>query len=311
MKENKILITGGSGMIGSALREIIPNAQFVSSKEYDLTIEDECIRMFEEKSPEWVIHLAARVGGVKANHSYLADFYSENILINTHVLKCAAKRNVKKMLSMMSTCVYPAQTTYPLREENIHKGEPHWTNFAYAYAKRMLDAHSRACREQYGSNFITAIPNNMYGKNDNFHLEDSHVIPAMIRKMHEAKLRNEPVELWGDGKPIREFTYAKDIAKIILFLMEEYNEPNPINIGNTDSLSIGELANCIKNIVGLEQSIKWNNNQLSGQQKKPSTNDRLIGIGFNKSEYTKIETGLLETYDWFSKKYPNIRGYKK
>lgn len=311
MQENKILVTGGSGMVGYALREFIPDAQFVSSSQFNLKDKIQCAAMFDKYKPDWVIHLAARVGGVKANHSYLADFYSENILINTHVLNCAAKRNVKKMLSMMSTCVYPAQTTYPLKEENIHKGEPHWTNFAYAYAKRMLDAHSRACREQYGSNFITAIPNNMYGKNDNFHLEDSHVVPAMIRKMHEAKLRNEPVELWGDGKPIREFTYAKDVAKIILFLMEEYNEPNPINIGNTDSLSIGDLAHSIKNIVGLKQPIEWNSNQLSGQYKKPSTNDRLVGIGFNKDEYTKIETGLLETYNWFCKNYPNIRGYKK
>ena len=311
MQENKILVTGGSGMVGYALREFIPDAQFISSSQFNLKDEIQCGAMFDKYKPDWVIHLAARVGGVKANHSYLADFYSENILINTHVLNCAAKRNVKKMLSMMSTCVYPAQTTYPLKEENIHKGEPHWTNFAYAYAKRMLDAHSRACREQYGSNFITAIPNNMYGKNDNFHLEDSHVIPAMIRKMHEAKLRNTSVELWGDGKPIREFTYARDIAKIILFLMDEYNEPDPINIGNTDSLSIGNLAASIKSVVGLEHPIEWNSDQLSGQHKKPSTNDRLINIGFNKSEYTKIETGLSETYDWFCKNYPNIRGYKK
>lgn len=311
MKEDKLLVTGGSGMVGKSLQEIVPNANFVSSKQYDLREYSQCASMFEKYKPESVIHLAARVGGVKANHSYLADFYNDNILINTNVLKCAAKYNVKKLLSMLSTCVYPASTTYPLEEKNIHLGEPHWTNFAYAYAKRMLDVQSRAYRQQYGSNFITVVPNNMYGKYDNFDLEDSHVIPAMIRKMHEAKINNTNVELWGDGSPIREFTYVGDIARVVLFLLENYDGEHPINIGNTSSLSIKDLANLIHKIMDLKTDINWNISELSGQHKKPSSNANLESLGFPLSSYTNIEKGLLETCEWFKNSYPNIRGYKK
>ena len=310
MQENKILVTGGSGMVGRALQEIIPKAHFISSGQYDLRDEPQCAAMFEKYNPQQVIHLAARVGGVKANHSYLADFYTDNILINTHVLKHAAKRNVDKLLSMLSTCVYPASTTYPLEEKNIHLGEPHWTNFSYAYAKRMLDVQSRAYRQQYGCNFITAIPNNMYGKHDNFDLEDSHVIPAMIRKMYEAKIHNQDVELWGDGSPIREFTCAKDIAYIILFLLKNYSGETPINIGNTDSLSIYDLADTVKQIMGLKGNIKWNDSELKGQHKKPSSNNKLLKLGFSPDTYTPIKVGLNEVCEWFKKTYPDIRGFK-
>lgn len=310
MKKEKILVTGGSGMIGSALREELPYAIYVSSREYDLTDIEQCESMFEKHKPKYVFHLAARVGGVKANYDYLADFYDDNILINTNVLKCASKFNVQKLLSMLSTCVYPANTNYPLVEKNIHCGEPHWTNFAYAYAKRMLDVQSRSYRKQYGCNFITAVPNNMYGINDNFHLEDSHVIPAMIRKIHEAKLSNSNVNLWGDGTPIREFTYSRDIAKIIIFLMENYNGPDPINIGNTKSISILDLALTLKKIIGLKSDIIWDTTKLSGQHKKPSSNKKLLETGFDIETYTPIKEGLSETYEWFQNTYPNVRGYK-
>ena len=310
MKNERILVTGGSGMIGSALKNEIPNAIFVSSSDFDLRDSKQCSEMFKIHRPEYVIHLAARVGGVKANYKYLGEFYHDNILINTNVLKCASKLKVKKLLSMLSTCVYPAATEYPLIEENIHQGEPHWTNFAYAYAKRMLDVQSRAYRKQHNCNFITAIPNNMYGINDNFHLEDSHVIPAMIRKIHEAKINNSTVELWGDGSPIREFTYSQDIAKIILFLLENYNGEKPINIGNVQSISIKELALTIKEIVGLSSEIKWDTTKLSGQYKKPSSNKKLLDLGFSHKDYTPIDVGLRETYRWFKDVYPKVRGYK-
>ena len=183
-----ILVTGGTGMVGVALQKLIPDAIFIGSKHFDLKSKEEVSKMFAYYEPEYVIHLAAKVGGVKANKDFLADFYYDNIMINTNVLECAKDYKVKKLLSLLSTCIYPDSVCYPLLEKNIHEGEPHESNFAYAYAKRMLDVQSRAYREQHGCNFITAVPNNLFGENDNFDYNNSHVIPAIIRKIYEAKL---------------------------------------------------------------------------------------------------------------------------
>ena len=204
-------------MVGSAFRDLAPDAIFISSDHCDLRSSSQAKSLFNTTKPDYVIHLAAKVGGVKANTEYLGDFYRENLLINTNVLECCRVNDVKKVVSLLSTCVYPDNVSYPLTEEQIHNGEPHPSNFAYAYAKRMLDVQSRSYRKQYGCSFITAIPNNLYGPHDNFHLEDSHVIPAMIRKIWEAKLKNENVILWGDGTPLREFTYSEDVGKILFY----------------------------------------------------------------------------------------------
>ena len=154
----------------------------------------------------------------------LADFYTENMKINTNILHGAYTHNVTKVVSLLSTCVYPDKASYPLTEEQIHNGSPHKSNYAYAYAKRMLDIQSQAYHDQYGCNFVTAVPNNLYGEHDNFHLKDSHVIPAMIRKMYEAKETQTDVVLWGDGSPLREFTYSPDLAQILLFVLENYDK---------------------------------------------------------------------------------------
>ena len=175
MKTEKILITGGSGMVGYALRRIIPDAIFVSSKNFDLRSVEQTETMFAMYEPEQVIHLAAKVGGIKANMENLGDFYRDNIMINTNILESARKYKTGKVLSLLSTCIYPDKVSYPLTEEQIHKGPPHQSNYAYAHAKRMLDVQSRAYRAQHGCNFITAIPNNLYGENDNF--EDSNKSP--------------------------------------------------------------------------------------------------------------------------------------
>jgi GDP-L-fucose synthase len=215
-----ILVTGGSGMVGRALQDVMPNAHYVSSKDCDLRNKEEVFDLFKVGGYTGVIHLASRVGGVKSNTDYIGEFFYENILINTNVLEASRKFEVEKVLSLLSTCIYPDNANYPLTEDQIHNGKPHKSNFGYAHAKRMLDVQSRAYRQQYGSNFITAVPNNLFGKHDNFDLNDSHVIPAIMRKMHEAKLNNTHVELWGDGKPLREFTYAGDLAKILKLVYE-------------------------------------------------------------------------------------------
>jgi len=295
-------------MVGHALRRIIPDAIFVSSKNFDLRSVEQTETMFAMYEPEQVIHLAAKVGGIKANMENLGDFYRDNIMINTNILESARKYKTGKVLSLLSTCIYPDKVSYPLTEEQIHKGPPHQSNYAYAHAKRMLDVQSRAYRAQYGCNFITAIPNNLYGENDNYDLEDSHVIPAIMHKMHLAKQQGGSVTLWGDGSPLREFTYSKDLAEILLFLLEHYDDPQPINVGNTGEHSIKEVAELIAAYVDYDNQIDWDTSKPAGQLRKPSSNKRLLELGWRQSMYTDFKVSLLAACDWFTTNYPNIRG---
>lgn len=305
----KILITGGTGMVGSAFQKVKTNHDLVlvGSKQYDLTSADSTWRMFEDINPDAVIHLAAKVGGVKGNTDYIADFFYDNIMINTNLLNIAKDQKVKKVVSLLSTCVYPNDVTYPLTEDQIHNGEPHQSNFGYAYAKRMLDVHSRALRHQYGCNYVTAIPNNMYGPNDSYDLLNGHVIPAIIRKIWEAKLLNRAPTFWGDGSSLREFSYAPDIAKTLLWMVENYNQSIPLNIGGTGESSILDIVNKVKKIIGYKHSINWDSTMPKGQFRKPSSNKtfKSLNPGF---EYTDIDTGLQLTCQWFMENYPNVRG---
>ena len=297
------LVTGGSGMVGSAFKSIVPNAEYITKEQlhdFSYIIKDKLI-----------IHLAAKVGGVKANTEFISDFYTYNSEINQKVLDYARIGRAKKVVSLLSTCVYPdaPYVTYPLTEDQLHMGPPHSSNFGYAYAKRMVDVMSRAYRQQYGCNFITAIPNNLYGKNDNFDLENSHVIPALIRKIWEAKINNKPeVEVWGDGSPLREFTYSEDIAKILLFLLDNYDQPEPINIGNTEEYSIKEVTDTLCELLEYDGRIFWNATKPSGQHRKPSSNQKLINLGWKEQNYTPLKQGLKKTCEWFKITYPNIRG---
>jgi len=311
MKEQKILITGGTGMIGSAFKRQLPSAEYPNRIE----LQDMQKNVFEREEfvGKYVIHLAASVGGVQANIDKVADFYIENSVLNEKFLHSCYHGGVKKLVSVLSTCVYPdaPYVNYPLTEEQLHLGPPHDSNFGYAYAKRMIDVMSRAFRKQYGCDFITVIPNNLYGENDNFDLHDSHVVPALIRKVWEAKVNNvNHVECWGDGSPLREFTYSEDIVEIILFLMKEYNEPEPINIGNTDEYSIKEVVELICKILEYKGQIVWHTNKPSGQHRKPSSNQKLLDLGWRKEDYTPLDVGLEKTCDWFVKNYPNVRGVK-
>ena len=304
---SKILVTGGSGMIGMALQERL-DAVYVSSKDYDLRKPEQCRKMYEDHKPDQVIHLAAKVGGIKANKDGLADFYYENIMINTNVLHYAKEFGVKKALSFLSTCIYPDASTYPLSEENIHDGEPHVSNFAYAHVKRMLDVQSRAYRKQHGCNFITASPNNLFGKNDNFDLDNSHVLPAIIRKVYEAKLNNTKVFLWGDGSPLREFTYSEDVAEIIIFLMKNYDGDRPINIGSTKEYSIKQVAEMVCEVFNYQGQIEWQINSYRGQFRKPSNMSKLFNLGWSEDNFTDFKQALYAVCNWFERNYPNVRG---
>jgi GDP-L-fucose synthase len=298
-----LIITGGTGMVGSAIKHNYPQAEYLDRKSFhDLS--------FSVKGKN-IIHLAAKVGGVKANTDEIADFYYVNSIINQKLLNHAFIGGANKVVSLLSTCVYPEEQyiTYPLTEDQLHLGPPHPSNFGYAYAKRMVDVMSRAYRQQYGCNFITAIPNNLYGENDNFDLENSHVIPAIIRKVWEAKINDKSyVECWGDGTPLREFTHSEDIVKILLFLLENYDEAEPINIGNTEEHSIKQVAELICSILEYNGEILWNTQMPAGQYRKPSSNQKLLDLGWDKKWYTSLEKGLTKTCKWVMLKYPNIRG---
>ena len=306
------MITGGTGMVGHAFEEMQKGDEndfiLVGSKDCDLTNKEETLELFSKHRPNQVIHLAAKVGGVSGNTRHVAEFYSDNIQINTNVLLSSYKFKVKKVVSMLSTCIYPDDAAYPLTEEQIHDGPPHHSNYGYAYAKRMLDVQSRAYRQQHGCNFITAVPNNLFGEYDNFHLEDSHVIPAIIRKMYESKLRNEDVVLWGDGTSLREFTYSKDLAEILIYLLNNYDGEDPINIGNTVETSIKDVAELISMSIGYGGDIVWDKTRPKGQHRKPSNNSKLINLGWDKSRYTDLSTAIKKTCDWFVEKYPMVKG---
>lgn len=302
----RTLVTGHQGLLGSEIFSLLQDPVGISTSDCDLRHDD----FADLISPEvkTVIHCAAKVGGVKANSESVADFFDDNIHMNLNVLKGCQRRGVK-LVSVLSTCVYPDAdyVKYPLTEEQLHLGPPHHSNFGYAYAKRMLEVQSRAYRQQHGCNFVTVIPNNLYGKRDNYHLENGHVIPAMIRKFHESHVRGEDVTLWGSGKPMREFTFATDAAKIVLWIAKHYDGSHPINIGNTEEISIFHLAHKISDLMNFSGKVKFDASKPDGQYKKPSSNQNLRELGWEGS-YTPLHEGLQKTIEFFRNNYPHVRG---
>jgi GDP-L-fucose synthase len=303
------LVTGSTGLLGSEIIALSPGAIGFNSKECDLTESNHAILTLEEGRVDTVIHCAARVGGVKANIDYVADFFDENVKMNMNVLDACRERNFK-LVSVLSTCIYPdaPYVKYPLTEDQLHMGPPHPSNFGYAYSKRMLEVQGRAYNKQHGCNFISVIPNNLYGVNDNYDLNSGHVIPALIRKFHEAKTFGyKSVDIWGSGRPLREFTFARDAAKIILWLAENYDGADPVNIGNPEQVSIETLACMIAEEVGYEGGGNFDRSKPDGQFEKPSSNEKLRSLGW-KGEYTPLRMGLRETIKSFQDRYPHVRG---
>lgn len=319
MRKPKVLITGANGMVGKHLQELWKEQNknetyssffLASSRDYDLRCSSTTRGVFWSYKPDYVIHLAAKVGGVKANNSSNNDFFTDNLLINTNVLNEAKNYNVKKVVCLLSSCVYPAFVNYPLAEYQLHHGEPHKTNYGYAYAKRMMEVQARTIRENSETDVICLIPNNLYGKWDNFDLENSHVVPALIRKFYEAKQQNKPfVELWGSGKSLREFTYANDLAEIIVWVLENKTQSKLMNVGNTKEVSIEQLALYIRNIIGYNGETKWKTEELNGIFRKPIDTTRLQRERFQV--YEPLTFGLEKTIRWFEENYPNVRGVEK
>ena len=286
-------------MVGSAILRNLQDKGFSnfvlkSSKELDLRDAKAVADFFEEEKPEFVFLAAAKVGGIVANNTYRAEFLYENLMIQNNVIHEAYKNKVEKLLFLGSSCIYPKLAPQPLKEEYLLTGLLEPTNEPYAIAKiagiKMCDAY----RSQYGCNFISVMPTNLYGPNDNYDLQNSHVLPAMIRKFHEAKLNGTSVELWGTGSPKREFLHADDMAEACVFLMENYNEPGLVNIGTGEDLSIKELADMIQKITKFEGEIIWDHTKPDGTPRKLMDVSKLHTLGW-KHKIT-LEEGITKVY---------------
>ena len=305
-----VLVTGGTGLIGNAIQSIQNKYEYdfiyLSSSDCDLTDLKETIKLFNKIKPDYVIHLAANVGGLFKNMNHKVDMFEKNLLINYNVIKCCHDFKIKKLISCLSTCIFPNDTTYPINESMLHNGAPHNSNDAYSYAKRMIEVHSKAYREQYNDNFVCVIPTNVYGEYDNFSLEDGHVVPALIHKCYLAKQNNEPFVVFGSGKPLRQFIYSTDLAKLILWVLENYSgEPIILSPNENDEVPIKNVAELIAKEFDYD-NIKFDTSKSDGQFKKTADNTKLIDL-YGEFKFTTIEEGIKKSVNWFMNNYKIAR----
>ncbi|KAG6887964.1 hypothetical protein C0995_011357 [Termitomyces sp. Mi166 len=309
-----VLVTGGTGLVGKAIQHVIETEPigsrfgkkegetwiFASSKEGDLRDAEQTRILFEKYKPTHVIHLAALVGGLFKNMKYKLTFLRDNILINDNVLHAAHTHKTQKVISCLSTCVFPDKVEYPLDETKIHNGLPHESNFGYAHAKRMVDVQNHAYKEEFGRNFTSAIPTNdlFYNflkrvlKQRDSDLEDSHVIPGLIHKCYLAKKNGTPFVVSGTGKPLRQFIYSRDLAKLFIWQLREYDDVEPVilSVGEDEEVSIKQVADAIVKAVGFEGQYTFDTTRADGQFRKPASNKKLLSLigGF---EFTPFEQG--------------------
>ena len=300
----RILVTGGNGLVGRSFN----GSEFIkiSTKEGDLKDRDIAKEIIEKHKPDGIIHCAAKVGGIMGNTNYPGDFYHDNIMMNTNVIEEARKNGVKKLVFFSSTCVFPDKVEYPLSPEKIHLGPPHSSNYAYAYAKRMGQVQIQAYREQYGVNYFTVIPCNIYGPGDNYNLDNGHVIPSLIHKMYLAKQNNTDFVVWGSGSPLREFIFSEDVAELTMMLYEKYNGVDPVILSTSEEISIKNVVLMIAEIFEFKGKVIFDSDKPDGQLRKPSDNS-VIKSMFPDYKFTPIETGLIKSITWFIENYENIR----
>jgi GDP-L-fucose synthase len=297
----KLLVTGGKGLVGSAIK-----ADVKLGREYDLINPQETNKAIEYHQPSHIIHCAGKVGGVGGNMNYKGEYFYDNLMINTNVIEAARKNGVKNLVCFLSTCVFPDNVEYPLTEAQIHSGEPHSSNYPYAYAKRMADIQIKAYREQYGINYTTVIPTNIYGPNDNFSLEHGHVMPMLIHKLYKAKRDKTDFHVWGTGNPLREFIYSKDIARLSEWAVENYNESEPIIFGTSEEISIKNMVDLLVQEFNFKGNVIFDTSKPEGQFRKPSDNSKLRSY-LPDFEFTPFEDGIKETVKWFIENYETAR----
>jgi GDP-L-fucose synthase len=305
-KSSKIYIAGHRGMVGSAIyrklqKEGYTNIITRTSSELDLRDHNQVKNFFDEVKPEYVFLAAAKVGGIVANNTYRAEFLYDNLQIQNNIIHNAYLNDVNKLMFLGSSCIYPKMAPQPLKEEYLLTGVLEPTNEPYAIAKiagiKMCDAY----RDQYGCNFISVMPTNLYGLNDNYHPQNSHVLPALIRRFHEAKIQGLPsVTIWGTGSPKREFLFADDLAEACFYLMQNYNEPGLVNIGTGEDLSIKELAELVKKTIGYEGDITFDSSKPDGTPRKLMDVSKLHSKGWKHT--VELEDGLKLAYSDFLEK---------
>lgn len=310
-RTSKIYVAGHNGLVGSAIVRKLKddghkNIMTFSHDELDLTDKNATETMFRLYKPSYVFMAAAKVGGIHANNTQSGEFFYQNIMIQTNVIEAARKYGTKKLLFLGSSCIYPKECPQPIKEEYLMTAPLEITNSGYATAKIAGIEMCKSYRRQWGCNFISVMPCNLYGVGDNFSLMNSHVLPALIRKFHEAKLNGIPqVEVWGDGTPKREFLYVDDLAEALIFLMHNYNEPGHINVGAGYDVPINFLVKMIKDIVGYKGEIVWNKSYPNGTMQKLMDSSKIKELGWEPK--IDLEQGIKETYKWFVENYNNIR----
>lgn len=307
-KDAKIFIAGHRGMVGSAIHRKLISEGFTNiitrtSNELDLRVQEPVNEFFETERPEYVFLAAAKVGGIMANNLYRADFLYENLMIQSNVIHSSYATRVTKLMFLGSSCIYPKMAPQPMKEEYLLTGLLEPTNEPYAIAKiagiKMCDAY----RAQYGCNFISVMPTNLYGPNDNYDLQNAHVLPTLIRKFHEAKQKGDPaVTIWGTGNPKREFLHADDLAAACVYLMENYNEEGLVNIGTGEDVTITELAMLIKEIVGYEGTLVYDHTKPDGTPRKLMDVSKLTQLGWKYS--IELKDGLKQVYNDYQNSHP-------
>src|SRR4029078_2405627 len=310
-KNAAIYVAGHSGLVGSAIMRLLQGKGYTnvitrSSAHLDLRENGPVKDFFEKEKPEYVFLAAAKVGGIMANNTYPGEFIYDNLCIQTNIIHEAYRNGVKKLLFLGSSCIYPKNAEQPIKEEYLLTGVLEPTNDAYAIAKIAGIKMCQAYHKQYGCNFISAMPTNLYGMGDNYNLQNSHVLPALIRKFHEAKIKDErAVTVWGTGNPRREFLFVDDAAEACYFLMENYEEPEIINVGSGKDDSIAELATIIKNITGYEGALEFDTSKPDGTMRKVLDVNKLNALGLHPS--VSLEDGIGKTYEDFVKNYERYR----
>lgn len=309
-KNSKIYVAGHHGLVGSNIMKRLQEKGYTNvigrtRQELDLTNQEAVNTFFESEKPEYVVLAAAKVGGILANNTYPADFIMKNLQIQVNVIDAAYRNGVKKLLFLGSSCIYPRMCPQPIKEEYLLTGELEKTNEAYALAKISGLKMCYYYKKQYGANFISVMPTNLYGPGDNFGLTNSHVLPALLRKMHEAKESNaNTVEIWGTGKVLREFLYIEDMADGCIFLLENYDGADFVNLGTGKELTIRELAELIRKVVGFKGELQFNTDKPDGTPRKLLDVSKMEGLGWKYK--VELEDGIRKTYEWFLENENNL-----
>mmetsp|Transcript_21452 Transcript_21452/g.68522 ORF Transcript_21452/g.68522 Transcript_21452/m.68522 type:complete len:322 (-) Transcript_21452:283-1248(-) len=320
MGERVVMVTGGSGLVGKGIQAALANGRcgetpanekwvYLSSKEADLRDRESTRLAYEKHRPTHVIHLAAMVGGLFKNMSHKVEFWQQNVAINDNVMHWAKEYKVQKLVSCLSTCIFPDKTSYPIDETMIHSGPPHQSNESYAYAKRMIDVLNRCYNEEYGCNFTSVVPTNIFGPHDNFSIQDGHVLPGLMHKCLIAQ-RGEsgPFTIWGSGTPLRQFIFNEDLGALMVWTLRNYDSPEPIilSVGEEDEVTIRDAALAVVSGMGYTGEVVFDTTKSDGQHKKTASNAKLMAL-HPEFQFTPFKQAVKQTCEWFKANYDTAR----